>query len=77
MIATALRPQQPVIGADGRLHKTWEFDYLRTTFYVQEFGSRYAILEEGKPGGIWLRVQPQRRQMILAEFKRVQGQQRP
>ena len=73
MIATALRPQRSVVGADGRLHKAWEFDYLRTTFYVQEFGSGYAILEEGKLGGMWMRLQPQRRQMILGEFKRAQG----
>jgi hypothetical protein len=61
---------------DGRLHQAWEFDYLRATFYVQESGSGYTILEEGKPGGRWVRLQSQRRQMILSEFKRAKGRTR-
>jgi hypothetical protein len=58
----------------GRLCKAFEFDYLGGKFYVQESDGGYAVLEE--TWGYLAPVQPQRRQMILAEFERARRQRR-
>jgi hypothetical protein len=76
MLNMSIRPQRTIIGVDGRLHKAWEFDYHRATFYIQESADGYTIVEESPPRGTWMLVQPQRRQLILAEFDRVRRRQR-
>ena len=76
MLRVAVRPQRDVIGYDGRVRRAWEFDYHMATFYIQETGSGYDVVEETRPMGNWMTVQPQRRQMILAEFERVKTRQR-
>jgi hypothetical protein len=70
MISVAVRPQRDVIGMSGTTCKAWEFDYHRTTFYIQETDAGYVVAEETRPRGGWTLVQPQRRQMVLAEFER-------
>jgi hypothetical protein len=72
MIMTSIRPQRDVIGTTGQLCKAWEFDYHRATFYIQETETGYVVIEETRPRGNWRPVQPQRCQMVLAEFQRAQ-----
>ena len=72
MFVRSIRPQRNVIGTTGRLCKAWEFDYHRATFYIQETEAGYTVIEETRPRGNWRSVQPQRRQLVLAEFQRAQ-----
>ena len=73
MITSAVRPQRNVIGYDGSLCKAWEFVYHKATFYIQETGTGYAVVEETPLLGSWRAVGSQRRRMILAEFERAKG----
>jgi hypothetical protein len=76
MFRTAVRPQQNAISTSGRLCKSWEFDYHRATFYIQETDTGYAVVEETLPRGGWQIVDPQRQRLILAEFEHARRQRR-
>ena len=78
VITTAIiRPQRDVVGANGSMCKAWEFDYHMATFYIQETDSGYSVIEETRPRGGWIHVQPERRQLILAEFERARRRRTP
>jgi hypothetical protein len=76
MITSMVRPQRNVVGFDGGLHKAWEFVYHKATFYIQETGTGYAVVEETPYLGSWRPVGAQRQRMILAEFERAKGKAR-
>ena len=75
MISTAVRPQRSVIGVGGETCKAWEFDYHRTTFYIQETETGYAVVEETMPRGAWKPVQPERLQLVISEFEHAKSRQ--
>ena len=76
MLARTVRPQRSVIGVGGQAHRAWEFDYCRTTFYIQETDHGYVVVEETGPQGMWMRVRPQRSQLIVSEFERARRRER-
>jgi hypothetical protein len=76
MISTTVRPQRDVIGSTGRRCKAWEFDYHLATFYIQETDVGYTVVEETRPRGAWMPVQPERCRMVLAEFERARQRRR-
>lgn len=75
MISTAVRPQKSVIGAGGETCRAWEFDYHNATFYIQETDAGYVVIEETRPRGGWMPVQPERLQLVLSEFEHAKRRQ--
>ena len=70
-----VRPQRSVIGVGGETCKSWEFDYHKATFYIQETDTGYAVVEETLPRGGWMPVQPERLQLVLSEFEHAKRRQ--
>lgn len=70
MRATLIRPQRNITALDGALCKAWELEYLGSTFYIQKTGDGdYQVIEETRPGGYWMPVQPERQEQILLQFE--------